>query len=60
VVGAADWPLSLLPTPFPMCEVVDFYAAQWPNFTSALSSLPRRHPPAPTSTMCWTAAGSRA
>jgi hypothetical protein len=43
-VGAADWPLSLLPAPFPMGQVVDFYAAAWPNFTPALTHYPEMLP----------------
>jgi hypothetical protein len=35
--GRGDRPLSLLPAPFPVGQVVDFYAAAWPNFTPALT-----------------------
>ena len=34
-VGAADWPLSLLPAPVSKSQVVDLCAAQWPNITPA-------------------------
>jgi hypothetical protein len=58
-VGAADWPLSLWPPPFSTGQVVDFCAAQWPDFTPALTHCPDiparpnrlaapRSPPAPS------------